>query len=93
MTDPSSKLSTLSPEAVGELRLHAITSHWFGNTRQLRVWLPPGYSSVENEGRRYPVLYLNDGQNLFDPARADRIPECPHQGKCAEASSRRHDYP
>src|SRR5882724_8880324 len=70
MTDPSSKLSTLSPEAVGELRLHAITSHWFGNTRQLRVWLPPGYSSAENEGRRYPVLYLNDGQNLFDPATA-----------------------
>jgi enterochelin esterase-like enzyme len=70
MTDSSSKLSNLSSEAVGELRLHAITSHWFGNTRQLRVWLPPGYSSAENEGRRYPVLYLNDGQNLFDPATA-----------------------
>lgn len=54
----------------GELRFHEITSHWFGNTRQLRVWLPPGYSSREQEGRRYPVLYLNDGQNLFDPATA-----------------------
>src|SRR5882762_3832207 len=70
MTDSSSKLANLSSEAVGELRLHAITSHWFGNTRQLRVWLPPGYSSAENEGRRYPVLYLNDGQNLFDSATA-----------------------
>src|SRR5438132_1161977 len=33
--------------------------------RLLRVWLPPGYDDPGNE-RRYPVLYLNDGQNLFD---------------------------
>jgi predicted alpha/beta superfamily hydrolase len=32
----------------------------------LRVWLPPGYHSPEQVNRRYPVLYLNDGQNLFD---------------------------
>jgi predicted alpha/beta superfamily hydrolase len=32
----------------------------------LRVWLPPGYDAVENQTRQYPVLYLNDGQNLFD---------------------------
>ena len=36
----------------------------------LRVWLPPGYNQTQNEGRRYPVFYLNDGQNLFDPATA-----------------------
>ena len=42
----------------------------FRNTRLLRVWLPPGYSQPENEGRHYPVFYLNDGQNLFDPATA-----------------------
>jgi enterochelin esterase-like enzyme len=34
------------------------------------VWLPPGYDDAENAGRRYPVLYLNDGQNLFEPATA-----------------------
>jgi predicted alpha/beta superfamily hydrolase len=34
----------------------------------LRVWLPPGYDAAENLGRRYPVLYLNDGQNLFEVA-------------------------
>lgn len=29
------------------------------------MWLPPGYS---NRGKqRYPVLYLHDGQNVFDP--------------------------
>jgi enterochelin esterase-like enzyme len=31
------------------------------------VWLPPGYDS--NPARRYPVLYMWDGQNLFDPAK------------------------
>jgi predicted alpha/beta superfamily hydrolase len=39
-----------------------------GYERDLIVWLPPGY---ENEAkRRYPVLYVHDGQNLFDPATA-----------------------
>lgn len=36
--------------------------------REVRVWLPAGYDA--EPGRRYPVLYLHDGQNLFDPARA-----------------------
>jgi len=33
----------------------------------LRVWLPPGYRTTN---RRYPVMYLNDGQDLFDEATA-----------------------
>jgi enterochelin esterase-like enzyme len=36
----------------------------------LRVWVPPGYNAGENQSRHYPVFYLNDGQNLFDPATA-----------------------
>lgn len=28
------------------------------------VWLPPGYDRAK--GRRFPVLYMHDGQNLFD---------------------------
>jgi enterochelin esterase-like enzyme len=56
--------------ATGDLRLHEFRSRIFRNTRFLRVWLPPGYDDGENEGRRYPVLYLNDGQNLFEPATA-----------------------
>ncbi|UXH79548.1 alpha/beta hydrolase [Roseateles amylovorans] len=40
----------------------------FVSPRTLQVWLPPGY---ENEPqRRYPVLYLQDGQNVFDAAAA-----------------------
>jgi predicted alpha/beta superfamily hydrolase len=35
-----------------------------GNGRKLRIYLPPGYA--ENSKKRYPVLYMHDGQNLFD---------------------------
>lgn len=54
--------------AVGDLRLHEFRSRVFRNTRFLRVWLPPGYDEPQNAGRRYPVFYLNDGQNLFESA-------------------------
>ena len=70
MTDSNSQSSTPANLESGELRFHAYASRVFGNTRQLRVWLPAGYSSRQNEGRRYPVFYLNDGQNLFDAATA-----------------------
>jgi len=53
--------------ATGDLRLHEFRSRVFRNTRFLRVWLPPGYDDPANSGRHYPVLYLNDGQNLFEP--------------------------
>lgn len=54
--------------ATGDLRLHQFHSRIFHNTRFLRVWLPPGYDDAQNLARRYPVLYLNDGQNLFESA-------------------------
>jgi enterochelin esterase-like enzyme len=56
--------------AAGDLRLHEFRSRVFRNTRFLRVWLPPGYDDVQNAGRHYPALYLNDGQNLFESATA-----------------------
>src|ERR1700685_917853 len=54
--------------ATGDLRLHQFHSRIFRNTRFLRVWLPPGYHDTGHGGRRYSVLYLNDGQNLFEAA-------------------------
>ena len=36
------------------------------NRRDVLVYLPPGYRRVGR--RRYPVLYLHDGQNVFDAA-------------------------
>ena len=35
--------------------------------RQVRLYLPPGYAT---SNKRYPVLYMHDGQNLFDEATA-----------------------
>jgi enterochelin esterase-like enzyme len=54
--------------ARGDLRLHEFRSRTFRNTRFVRVWLPPGYDDPANVGHQYPVLYLNDGQNLFEAA-------------------------
>ena len=31
--------------------------------RNVDAWLPPGY---EQKDERYPVLYMHDGQNIFD---------------------------
>ncbi|WP_406053798.1 alpha/beta hydrolase-fold protein [Streptomyces sp. NBC_01077] len=38
------------------------------NRRNLTLYLPPSYG--ENPAKRYPVVYMNDGQNLFDPRSA-----------------------
>jgi predicted alpha/beta superfamily hydrolase len=48
--------------------LRAFPSAVFGNERDLTIYLPPGYG--EREDLRYPVLYMQDGQNLFEPERA-----------------------
>jgi predicted alpha/beta superfamily hydrolase len=53
----------------GTLRLHqAFRSRFFKQTRDIIVYLPPDYNSARS--RRYPVLYLHDGQNIFDAATA-----------------------
>lgn len=56
--------------ATGDLRLHKFRSRIFRNVRFLRVWLPPGYDDAGNQAQFYPVLYLNDGQNLFERSTA-----------------------
>ncbi|MEZ5427269.1 MAG: alpha/beta hydrolase-fold protein [Pyrinomonadaceae bacterium] len=51
-------------------RFHQLKSKIFGNTRTIRVLLPPGYD--QKPLQKYPVLYLNDGQNLFDASTSFR---------------------
>lgn len=36
--------------------------------QRLTVWLPPGY---DQSNRRYGVVYMHDGHNLFDPAKSN----------------------
>lgn len=68
-TEPGTGAPVIRAQAVtGDLRLHEFDSRIFGNHRFLRIWLPPGYDDPQNAPRRYPVLYLNDGQNLFESA-------------------------
>ena len=51
----------------GIIKWHrAFQSRVLGNRRDVLVYLPPGYRRFSS--RRYPVLYLNDGQNVFDAA-------------------------
>ena len=47
-------------------RYHAFHADALGNDRDLFLYLPPGYEGAGE--KRYPVLYMHDGQNLFDPA-------------------------
>src|SRR6202023_3143714 len=51
----------------GNIRKHrGFRSKIFGNRRDVLVYLPRGYSRFSR--KRYPVLYLQDGQNVFDAA-------------------------
>src|SRR5450755_2465387 len=55
---------------LGELEIVTFNSKIFRNIRNLRVWLPGNYFAPVNRGKHYPVLYMQDGQNLFDEATA-----------------------
>ncbi|HEX3817051.1 MAG TPA: alpha/beta hydrolase-fold protein [Chthoniobacterales bacterium] len=51
----------------GNIQEHpAFASRILGNERDILVYLPSGYR--RSPRRRYPVLYLHDGQNVFDAA-------------------------
>ena len=53
----------------GEFRVHeCFHSEHLAHDRDILVFLPPGFDAAA--GRRYPVLYMHDGQNLFDRATA-----------------------
>jgi len=51
---------------IGWLEIVPFESQVYHTTRTLRVLVPANYFSPRNRSRSYPVLYLQDGQNLFD---------------------------
>lgn len=55
-----------APRGKGELLLSPVIAGEVPE-RAVQVYLPPGYRDGHE---RFPVLYLQDGQNLFDPATA-----------------------
>ena len=51
----------------GNIKRHrGFPSRILGNRRDVLVYLPPGYRRFSR--KRYPVLYLHDGQNVFGAA-------------------------
>lgn len=49
---------------VGDLLVYRdLASARLGNVRDILVWVPPSY---DQGSCRYPVIYMHDGQNLFD---------------------------
>jgi predicted alpha/beta superfamily hydrolase len=63
--------ATCKPTVSGDLQVHTLKSSIFGNERKVRVLLPAGYGEAANKDRRYPVLYMLDGQNVFDACLSD----------------------
>jgi len=47
-------------------RIDGWRSQVLGNSRSIFVYLPESYDAAAAQGRRYPVVYAQDGQNLFD---------------------------
>lgn len=54
----------------------------------LRVWTPPGYSKEAAPPGGWPVLYMNDGQNMFEDWLAHQVGEREGAGVEALAKSR-----
>jgi len=71
-----------TPSLTGTIeRIPAVRSQALGNERDVLVYLPPQYAKETK--RKFPVLYLHDGQNVFDGA-TSYIPN--QEWKCDEAA-------
>ena len=54
----------IPPRRTGRIERLGVVPSRFVAPRAVQVWLPPSYAG--DPKRRYPVLYLHDGQNVFD---------------------------
>jgi len=70
---PPARADGPCPAAAHRLDTLALVAPPLGRRIELLVYLPPGYDC--DAGRRYPVFYLHDGQDLF--ARDPRAPDLP----------------
>lgn len=67
MASFSETLGDLAAAGPGQVRKHAgFRSRYLPTPRDIVVYLPGAYQT--NPRLRFPVLYMQDGQNLFDPA-------------------------
>lgn len=71
-SEPPETPGTMDPvptASVGTLDTYPAMASDHVRPRHVAVWLPPDYDSTRAAG--YPVLYMHDGQNLFDPEAAN----------------------
>ncbi|MCJ7421378.1 alpha/beta hydrolase [Sphingomicrobium astaxanthinifaciens] len=61
--------ATLPAVAAGRITQMMFDDGAAAGVGEVWVWTPPSYG--RDPRARYPVLYVHDGQNLFDPAFAD----------------------
>jgi len=71
--DENGRISLIKPGldenglSAGHLEwIRSVPSARLGRARPIYLYLPPGYE--DQPQARYPVLYMHDGNNLFDPA-------------------------
>jgi len=61
------RVSVLAKTIAGTVKYHrGLKGNGLNYDRDLIVWLPPSYET--DPEKRYPVLYMHDGQNIIDPA-------------------------
>lgn len=60
-----SQVSVKQKDVTGAVYRYADFPSKITDTRNVDVWLPPNYD--DDKGEKYPVIYIHDGQNLFDP--------------------------
>ena len=56
-------------QITGSVQYHKNFTYKNLKPRDIIVWLPPDYE--KNVDKKYPVLYMHDGQNIIDPATAN----------------------
>jgi len=57
-----------NPDIVGTLHHYAGVPSVYTRPRNVEIWLPPDYDENDTDG--YAVLYMHDGQNLFEPRKS-----------------------
>lgn len=64
-------------------RLEVVGGGGFVKNRDVLVWMPPGYDDPANAKVAYPVLYMADGQNIFE-----KLPGLPAEWGADETAAR-----
>jgi predicted alpha/beta superfamily hydrolase len=61
-------LPSFNPEINKIIDTPLISSAILKNQRKVSIYYPPSY--FDNKYKKYEILLLHDGQNLFDPSKA-----------------------